>query len=277
MSKNVIVIVLLLSALVVILLLSHLHLVNLTWRGNSQVEWKVMSLQIGEDIILSVYYSEVGFQPKALIVIIPGFRETCSMWNTTGLPQELASKGFATVSFDLRGHGGSIRRPNGVFVSIEELSERDYNRMNFDVKAVVEIFKEYFHVNKVYLIGSDIGASLAVAYAVKDKDVKGLILISPNFESAIPFPVEFLEKYVERGGKAIFIYSREDSLSINVINNVINTVRNISGINETVGNIFYYASNKVGHGISLMLNDNKILSKILQFIDLFYVENSRNT
>jgi len=232
-----------------------------------------MKLQIGEDIILSVYYSEIGFQPKALIVIIPGFRETCNMWNTTGLPQELASKGFATVSFDLRGHGGSIRRPNGVFVSIEELSERDYNGMNFDVKAVIEIFKEYFHVNKVYLIGSDIGASLAVAYAVKDKDVKGLILISPNFETAIPFPVEFLEKYVERGGKAIFIYSREDSLSINVID----TVKNISGINETVGSIFYYASNKVGHSISLMLHDIKILSPILQFIDLFYVENSRNT
>ena len=273
MSKNVIVIVLLLSALIVILLLSHLHLVNLTWGGNRQVEWRAMKLQIGEDIILSVYYSEVSFQPKALIVIIPGFREIYSMWNATGLPQELARKGFATVSFDLRGHGGSIRRPNGVFVNIEELSERDYNGMNFDVRAVIGIFKEYFHVNKVYLIGSDIGASLAVAYAVKDKDVKGLILISPNFESAITFPVEFLEKYIERGGKAIFIYSQEDSLSINVID----TVRNIGGINETVGNIFYYTSNKAGHGVSLMLNDNKILSKILQFIDLFYVENSRNT
>jgi len=66
----------------------------------------------------------------------------------------------------LRRHGGGIQRPNDVFVSIEGLSERDYNGMIFDVKAVVEMFRSTFHVNKVYLIGSDIGTSLAIANVI---------------------------------------------------------------------------------------------------------------
>lgn len=59
--------------------------------------------------------------------------------------------------FDLRGHGGSILRPNGTTVNIGSLTGTDYRRMIADVKAVVETFRKYFGVKRVFLVGSDIG------------------------------------------------------------------------------------------------------------------------
>ena len=237
------------------------------------VEWGSIKIQLS-DIVLHVCYVKPPAHPKALVVIIPGFREIANTWNTTGLPQLLAIRGYAVVAFDLRGHGGSILRPNGTTVNIGSLTDTDYRRMIIDVKAVVETFRKYFGVKRVFLVGSDIGASLAVMYAAENGAIKGIVLVSPSFETKIPFPIELFEKYlIERDGRVAIIYSQGDAQAIKVID----AIDKLNLTNETTKRITYYASGRLGHGVSLVFNDRTIPSRIASIVDVFYAASTKET
>lgn len=235
------------------------------------VEWGSIKIQLS-DIVLHVYYVKPPIHPKALVVIIPGFREVVNAWNATGLPQLLATRGYAVAVFNLRGHGGSTLRPNGTTVNIGSLTSADYRRMIIDVKAVVETFRKHFGVERVLLVGSDIGASLAVMYAAENGAIKGIVLVSPSFETKIPFPIKLFEKYlVERGGRVAIIYSQGDAQAVKVID----AIDKLNLTNETAKRITYYASGRLGHGVSLVFKDRTIPSRIASIVDRFYVESAK--
>ncbi len=254
-------------ALLIVSLLPYITGAHVVAEKKPPVTWGYIKITM-PDIVLSAYYAKpTSAPPKALVVIVPGSREVSNAWNATGLPRQLALRGYGVVLFDLRGHGGSNMRPNGSIVNAASLTETDYERMVLDLEAVVKTFKNYFRVDKVFIVGSDIGASITVLYAYKSNwSVNGVVVVSPTFDAKIPFPLKLFIEYLKNGGRAAIIYSQGDAYAVKV-------VKEINAVNFTELNITkptFYASGKLGHGVSLLFNDKTIPSRIAAIIDSFY-------
>ncbi len=253
-------------ALLIVSLLPYITGAHVVAEKKPLVTWGHTRITM-PDVILSAYYAKPPSPPKALVVIVPGSKEISNAWNATGLPQQLALKGYGVVLFDLRGHGGSNIRPNGSILNVASLTEADYKRMVLDLEAVVKTFKNYFRVDKVFLVGSDIGASLTILYAQKSNwSIDGVVIISPTFDAKIPFPLKLFVEYLKHGGRAAIVYSQGDAYAAKVVKEI-NTV-NFTKLNITKPT--FYASDKLGHGVSLLFNDKTIPSRITAIIDSFY-------
>ena len=83
-----------------------------------------------------------------------------------------AAAGFHVLTLDLRGHGQSS--------GPDSLSEQDYAAMTQDVNAAVAWLVNA-GATKVGLIGSRVGANLALTAAANNDSVTNLVMLSPGF------------------------------------------------------------------------------------------------
>ncbi|MDO8661410.1 MAG: alpha/beta fold hydrolase, partial [Candidatus Woesearchaeota archaeon] len=88
--------------------------------------------------------------------------------------RKLQKEGFAVIAIDFRGHGDS----DGNW---QKFSEKDFNNMILDVDAAKEFLgrQPKVNTNSLSIIGSSIGANIAVKYALKT-EVKTIVLLSPG-------------------------------------------------------------------------------------------------
>lgn len=135
------------------------------------------------------------------MILLHQFNANKESWKTV-IP-ELEKLNFNIVAIDLRGHGESIKEKK-----LFSFDEKDFQHMEWDVKAV----KAHFHLSHFFLIGSSIGANTALNYAAKNRDVKGIVLLSPGTE----YKGISISKSPEKLGKNqhLLIYtSKDDSYS----------------------------------------------------------------
>ncbi|MCH8922573.1 MAG: alpha/beta fold hydrolase [Planctomycetes bacterium] len=110
----------------------------------------------------------------------------------------LQAKGHAVIVPDLRGHGGSTMFVNGRKIAAAGLKKVDFIAMGLDVRAVKSfLMKENnasrLNIEKLCIVGAEMGASLAANFAVYDwsrrqlpgakkrgMDVRALVLLSPQ-------------------------------------------------------------------------------------------------
>jgi pimeloyl-ACP methyl ester carboxylesterase len=110
---------------------------------------------------------------------------------------------FAVITVDLRAHGGSTKRlaPDGTVFDLDaaRLAKEDFLAMaQFDMEAIRSFLVDKndageLNLNKLSLVGSGMGASVAANWALKDwtmpplavgkqgQDVKAIVLISPRW------------------------------------------------------------------------------------------------
>ena len=119
----------------------------------------------------------------------------------TALIPPLQEQGYAVIVPDLRGHGGSTKFQNGGQLTVLQAAGKDQlqSMFQYDVEAC-RIFlqsKKNVNVDKLCVVGAEMGAVLALNYAAWDwhwpplggkkqgQHVKALALISPdmNFKS----------------------------------------------------------------------------------------------
>ena len=100
------------------------------------------------------------------------------------LPDKLIQNGYAVLTVDLRGHGGSVYNKNLAKVSWKSMTKTAYSKCPDDVVDIVNsviddsIKKHYFQ--EWAIVGSDFGASVGVIAADKLKiKPKTIIMISP--------------------------------------------------------------------------------------------------
>ena len=108
---------------------------------------------------------------------------------------KLNSLGYNVLAIDLRGHGESE-------LDFLKFNSTDYNNMVKDVAAA----KKYLNKTRIFVIGASIGANVALNYAVKDKDVKGIVLLSPGADYRGVETLKAIMKY----DRPIMIVSSED-------------------------------------------------------------------
>ena len=130
-----------------------------------------VSLTTADGINISGSYVPSPNPNNTIVFLIHQLRKDKSVWDN--LVQKLASSGFSSLAIDLRGHGQSSGG------SWEDFSEEQFQSMLKDVEAGGRYLREKYPTANLSLIGSSIGANLALNYAAKN-NVSSLILLSPG-------------------------------------------------------------------------------------------------
>lgn len=133
------------------------------------------------------------------VILLHGFEGNRGLYEP--FAKYLQQLGHAVIVPDLRGHGQSTVRklPGGrsVEVTTKDMRNNDYETMLYDLLAIKKFLlaennEERLNIELLCIVGSDMGATLAMNYAVYDwlrpslpavklgQDVKALVLISPE-------------------------------------------------------------------------------------------------
>lgn len=203
----------------------------------------------------ATYYPSTAGQQAVPVVMLHDFNETRAVFDPLARalqnpPQpespaarEIASRAVLTV--DLRGHGGSKSaiNSNGSSVELESnrLQQADFLAMvDLDMEAVRSFLVEQndagkLNLNSLGIVGSGMGANVALLWAAKDwaapplpvrkqgQDVKALVLLSPrwNFNGLmLRDPLRFPP--VQRQLSVLLAYGAEDKAVSKDCDNVIN-------------------------------------------------------
>jgi pimeloyl-ACP methyl ester carboxylesterase len=173
------------------------------------------------------------------VVLLHDHKETRAVFNS--LAQQLQAFGgganggpsFAAVTVDLRGHGNSVKQvfANGETVDIDasRLRKDDYIAMvTMDMAAVRSFLvgkndAGELNLNKLCLVGSGMGASVAVNWALQDwswpplavgkqgQDVKALVLISPRWQfNGLTFQLPMRHRQLKQNAAWMLVYGEAD-------------------------------------------------------------------
>jgi pimeloyl-ACP methyl ester carboxylesterase len=173
---------------------------------------RTLTTKDGVQLAITYYASTAGRQATP-IIMLHDFNETRAVFN--GLAEELqnpptarrgdknAVQPRAVVTVDLRGHGGSKTKfgPDGVAVELDanRFQTADFvDMVRYDLEAVRQFLiaendAGKLNLNKLGVVGSGMGANVALLWAARDwatpplaarkqgQDVKALALISPRW------------------------------------------------------------------------------------------------
>lgn len=145
---------------------------------------RILRLQTADDVgIAAGYYPASGDSAAPAAVLLHDFESSRSECGT--FPVLLQHNGIAVLSLDLRGHGDSTRRITAGGpepVDFHTLKQKDFQNMMFDINAAMDWLEDQPGVDKkrIALIGSGLGANLAVRYAHQQPGTAALVLLSPG-------------------------------------------------------------------------------------------------
>ncbi|MCX7000016.1 MAG: alpha/beta fold hydrolase [Candidatus Sumerlaeota bacterium] len=136
-----------------------------------------------DEFYLEGEYVKPASPDKPVVVMLHQLGRTRSTW--TRFKNKLQEVGYGTLDYDARGHGRSVIRKGKratyeMFASTGQYN--DWNMMSNDLRQVVGVLKDIYKVEtkRVIIIGASIGANVTLKLAAKNKDVKGIILLSPG-------------------------------------------------------------------------------------------------
>lgn len=115
-------------------------------------------------------FYEASSRPAPAVVLVHMLTRTRADWG--GLPDRLQDAGITTLTFDLRGHGGS----SGSAQSLAEMVQ--------DVRAATAWLaaRQGVRPGAVALVGASLGASLSLLAAVELPAVRAMALLSPSLD-----------------------------------------------------------------------------------------------
>jgi len=148
----------------------------------------------------------------------------------------LQGRGCAVLVPDLRGHGESNRSPfGGDPLDPEKMGRTDYTYMYYDD---MEKFREFLvkkndegelNLNKLCIVGAQMGATMAAYYARHDwttprreanraapsQDVRGLVLISPDWDfEGMPLSKPLNNPFVRTQVSVYIVVGKENSKAL---------------------------------------------------------------
>jgi dienelactone hydrolase len=124
------------------------------------------------------------------------------------LVPHLMAEGYTALAIDFRGHGESLQC-NGVARTWEEFNDADFKAMANDVMSAIRYLETRSDVNieRIAIIGASIGANLALNYAITDKRVRTLILLSPSLDYHSVYTEDAASRY---GTRAVLVTACKD-------------------------------------------------------------------
>lgn len=90
--------------------------------------------------------------------------------------------GYGLLRLDLRGHGGARLAEKAK--PYKTFGTADWKSILYDIRAARDyLVEERGPEVSIVLAGEDLGATLALHYAVKDEEIRAVVMVSPTLES----------------------------------------------------------------------------------------------
>jgi len=123
--------------------------------------------------------------PIPTVLLLHGFGEDRAVWE--GLKKQLLERGWAVVALDLRGHGDS-KTKDGVPIEASPSWRTDPHEFPQDLSPALDFIKAQARLNnrKIVVIGSDVGANLALIASGRFPEVRTVVAINPKFSESLP-------------------------------------------------------------------------------------------
>ena len=117
--------------------------------------------------------------PIPAVLLLHGFGEDRSVWND--FKKTLLNRGLAVMTIDLRGHGDS-KTKNGQSISAAADWKTSPHEFPLDLDAAITWLKTQTRINstKIAVIGTDVGANLALIASGKYQQVRTVVALNPN-------------------------------------------------------------------------------------------------
>lgn len=98
-----------------------------------------------------------------------------------GFQDRLVKEGLASLAIDLRGHGESVRGPEGRTLDFRSFADSEHRAALFDVIGGCEwLSHRGFTPAQTIVCGASIGANLALQMLLENPSLKGVALLSPG-------------------------------------------------------------------------------------------------
>ena len=122
--------------------------------------------------------------PIPVALLLHGYGETRSVW--TDLTERLLTAGWAVLAMDLRGHGQSRMRGQET-LSADTSWRLDPQQFPLDLEPALDWLKTHprLDTNRIAVIGSDVGAGLALIAASRYREVATAVALNPNLDEAL--------------------------------------------------------------------------------------------
>ncbi len=157
-------------------------------------------------------YKKPKREDYPLLFLVHSQKENHTEWKNWF--ELIESFGYGWASIDLRGHGVSIYRSDGSSQTYKSFSvsgnDNDYNKMIRDIdSAMVYLSSTGVKEDKIFIVGSNLGANVSAKYCVINKNIAGAVLIRPySTINDIPI-IGLLRNY---GLRPLLIVNSENSI-----------------------------------------------------------------
>jgi alpha-beta hydrolase superfamily lysophospholipase len=184
------------------------------------------------------YFKPVEDNP--VIILIHAQKRSADEWKK--LYPEMEKSDYGYLAMDMRGHGTSIVSPSGSTVTYKSFSiggtDNEFNKMTRDVESAVNFLNsKSITDDRIILMGSVLGANLAIKTAAIRRGIKMVIAISPVTNVNDVLSVNPLRAYGKRPILIIYGASRYYN-EFRLLNNIARSVcgrENTTTIVEAVG------------------------------------------
>jgi pimeloyl-ACP methyl ester carboxylesterase len=137
--------------------------------------------------------------PAPAVILLHMYRSDRSAWRP--LVPVLEEAGFAVLAIDMRGHGESIKPEDRKLE--KRVRDRDpvlFRAMHRDVFGAYRWLQQRPEVDlsRLAIVGASVGCSVALDYAVRDKSVDTIVLMTPGENYLGVDSVEDIKQYGRR-------------------------------------------------------------------------------
>jgi alpha-beta hydrolase superfamily lysophospholipase len=185
---------------------------------------------------------------EKLVILMHAMNRDRHDWDS--LAKRLDTMGFTVISFDLRGHGESG-------LDWMDFNDADYRKMVGDVGSVADYAysNNDVKIERAYIVGSSIGANLAVMYGVTDQKVRRVVMLSPgnNYHGLNP-----LDALYDFSKPVMIVFSKRD--------NCANDCYGMKKIGTGDRNLVAY-DNSRAHGNEMFAEHPELTQDIIDFIN----------
>jgi pimeloyl-ACP methyl ester carboxylesterase len=229
-----------LSAMLIVVCLALVESTAVAQRAGGKVSPpKDMKLTTKDGVRLGVtYYASTEGKEAVPVVLLHDYMESRAVFNALARalqgPPNGSGPSLAVVTVDFRGHGESktieLRDGRTIELDTARLRSADFQDMvRFDMEAVRKFLvtkndESALNLNKLCLVGSGLGANVAVYWTAKDwntpplavgkqgQDVKALVLVSPKWSyRGLPLKDPMKNRAIQQRISTLIAFGENDS------------------------------------------------------------------
>lgn len=188
----------------------------------------------------------------AAAILVHMMPETRKSW--AAAQTAFAKRGIATLAIDLRGHGESLERADGVKFDYRQFTDEQHQGSIYDLTAAVAWIRERgVPLDRLFAVGASIGANLSLQLITEEPRMPGAVLISPSADYRGVDAFDDVDRI--RTEQGLYVVSSEDDIQS------FGDSRKLFEMAPTQEKVFVPYKN-AGHGTAILSQDPAIADKM---------------